>query len=134
MFQVNEYRIVFKRVWHESREIDVKATPRLACAPGTLANDGRYDTICEIYVKDDTQEVPNFTGIAKLHPNDTPDKIVGKKIALRNAIGTWDSVRKEWDYNCANFYKKGVRIDIWKAFWAWVESWSRSMGYSNRNK
>jgi hypothetical protein len=68
-------------------------------------------------------KVPRFTGIAKLHPKDKPDKIVGKKIALRNAIGVWIEYSKKWQYNCADFYNKPVRTAIWTAFWNWVSQW-----------
>ena len=80
MFIVNNYKIAFKRVWLE-RTVDINGA--------YVYGNGRYDTICEIYVCKDF--APRFTGIAKLHPNDQPDKIIGKKIALRNAIGVWDA-------------------------------------------
>ena len=113
MFKVNEYIIVFKRVWQERK---------------SSYSNGRYDTKCEIYLH--TRETPDFTGIARLHPNDKPDKIVGKKIALRNAMGRLvrrlidDKVIYEWEWNCAEFYNKEVRTAIWKAFWEWVAAWT----------
>ena len=120
MFSVNEYKIVFKRVWHDAHP-----------------SDGRYDTKCEIYVQDKSmvgsgfkkvyRKEPSFTGIAKLHPNDRPDKTLGKKIALRNAIGYFVIVEGSWEYNCADFYKKEVRTAIWKAFWKWVKSWAEQI-------
>lgn len=116
MFKVNEYKIVFKRVW----------TKRVDCKYGMYAiGDGRYDTVCEIYVQDRTKlssklndivyhKEPSFTGIARLHPNDTPDKIVGKKIALRNAL----------DMGFLSLpVNKDIRTAIWKAFWEWVAAW-----------
>jgi len=101
MFTVNEYKIVFKRRW-QNKCTDFNGK--------YLLGDGRYDTVCEIYVKDNGaySQKPCFTGIAKLHPNDRPDKIIGKKIALRNAMVVWDHVS---------------RTPIWKAFWGWVASW-----------
>lgn len=120
MFKVNEYKIVFKRVWHwypvskGSRE-------------GLVRRSGRYDTKCEIYVHqpgaEKTEGKPRFIGIAKLHPNDQPDKIIGKKIALRNAIGVWDAESEEWSYSCSEFFNKEVRSTIWTHFWAWVADW-----------
>ena len=126
MFTVNEYKIVFKRRWH-LRTSDY--------------GNGRYDTVCEIYYTSDKCKVssksnqivyrkePSFTGIAKLHPNDQPDKIIGKKIALRNAIG-FVKFKNEIYYRFltanqqAAFSQKEVRTAIWKAFWDWVANWS----------
>lgn len=129
MFKVNNYKIVFKRKWQ-------------VCYPnpdepsiGIRIMNGRYDTVCEIYTRDKgvvTSDPSNIvwnnfyfiSGTARLHPNDCPDKIVGKKIALRNAIGVWDAENEEWIYNCAEFYNKPVRTAIWKAFHAWVDQWN----------
>ena len=130
MFTVNEYKIVFKRRWHE-RATDINGA--------YIYGSGRYDTVCEIYVQDKTMvrqdkldgivfnKEPSFTGVAKLHPNDKPDKIVGKKIALRNAIGKYNPKTECLIYSCADFYNKSVRTAIWKAFWLWVASWFTGM-------
>ncbi|HUX47305.1 MAG TPA: hypothetical protein VMV58_04765 [Desulfosporosinus sp.] len=108
MFTVNEYKIVFKKRWHGCHK----------------KVNGRYDTVCEIYVKD--LEVPRFTGIAKLHPNDHVDRILGKKIAMRNAIGYFElKDSPKHNFRCADFYNKSVRTAIWKAFQAWVAMWPK---------
>ncbi|MHC4526244.1 MAG: hypothetical protein ACYS29_00090 [Planctomycetota bacterium] len=121
MFTANQYKIVFKRVWHDHNDV-LDICHNNHC-------DGRYDTKCEIWLDSrPNATLPAFIGIARLHPNDKPDKIVGKKIALRNAIGyvvravTTDG-EIMYDYNCANFYNKDVRTAIWKAFWTWVLHW-----------
>jgi len=121
MFTIGDYKIVFRRRWH-LRTSDY--------------GNGRYDTVCEICVKENGAyyQKPKFTGIAKLHPNDKPDKIVGKKIALRNAIGVWIEYSKEWQYNCADFYNKPVRTAIWTAFWTWVSSWPVSINWELHNR
>ena len=130
MFSVNEYKIVFKRRWHKDRVFD----------PAGLKWSGRYDTVCEIYHTSDKCKVsseskqiiyrlkPSFTGIARLHPNDRPDKIVGKKIALRKAMGEYNPETECLIYNCADFYNKSVRTAIWKAFRKWVKSWTERIG------
>ena len=122
MFKVNEYKIVFKRVWHE-RSTDINGL--------YVYGSGRYDTVCEIYVESHyvAKESPRFTGVAKLHPNDKPDKIVGKKIALRNAIGLVKSKDQPFLHFSTlqqqdAFSKKKVRTAIWEAFFAWVVLWS----------
>ena len=102
MFTLNGYKIVFRRRW-QNKCTDFNGK--------YLLGDGRYDTVCEIYIRD--IKFPSYTGIAKLHPNDRPDKIVGKKIALRNAMKEYRHV-----------FDKGIRTVIWKAFFAWVESWN----------
>jgi hypothetical protein len=100
MFTVGKYKVTFKRKWHHYL---------------TGGTHGRYNTHCAIFRCDDPE--PAFTGRAKLHPNDQPDKIVGKKIALKNAM--WFGARLEPNL-CL---RREVRTEIWQAFWAWVESW-----------
>lgn len=138
MFKVNEYKIVFKRVWHQpERHLATCMEEHRPCkCDKILKLNGRYDTVCEIWLEQGNvrMEVPRFTGIAKLHPNDKPDKIVGKKIALRNAIGVWDSVNEEWSYSCAEFFDKAVRTAIWRAFWVWVASWPVSINVELHNR
>jgi len=100
------------------------ADPLIACPE----LNGRYDTVCEIWI--DGLEVPKFNGVAKLHPKDKPDKIEGKRVALREAIGL---VKVEGQpflhFKTVNqqsaFYNKSVRTEIWKAFWEWVASWNK---------
>jgi len=113
MFTVNEYKMVFKRRWHQTRLQAEDYGSGYIIPDG----DGRYDTVCEIWISG--LEVPRFTGVAKLHPNDQPDKIVGKKIALRNAIIDRGA------YNNWAFQDKSIRSAIWKAFWAWVATWAK---------
>jgi len=129
MFHVNEYKIVFKRRWHQKR---LRKDSDPAHADPTLVeedSDGRYDTVCEIYVhvtgsgsgsKGLYHGTPRFTGIAKLHPNDQPDKIVGKKIALRNALEKAVPCHPNKLYT----HNKQVRTAIWKTFWGWVASFN----------
>ena len=69
-------------------------------------NESRFDTVCRI----NYDGLPPFIGVAKLHPNDKPDKIIGKKIALANAMH-------------GRIKLKDNRTVIWKAFLQWVESW-----------
>ena len=118
MFTVNQYKIVFKRIWHTDED-------------GEPLLNGRYDTMCEIYKVNEAMVSPSrtdgivwntspfFVGIAKLHPNDRPDKIIGKKVALQNAI--WDGYQED-SRLCL---RKPARTAIWKAFWKWVDSWSK---------
>jgi len=115
MFKVNRYTIKFKRRWHLQENL-----PAEEIKFWKKHGDGRYDTICEIYVED--LEVPRFTGIARLHPNDCPNKIEGKKIALCNAIGIYRPEKDRIVYNCTEFYNKKFRTEIWKAFWKWAKS------------
>ena len=128
MFKVNEYRIVFKRRWCQpGRHTDICVNrflpKKVPCGCNKILKlNGRYDTVCEIYTRDRTmtcltridglvyRKEPTFTGVAKLHPNDQPDKIIGKKIALRNATKDWDKVS---------------RTLIWTHFWGWVADWKK---------
>ena len=107
MFTVNEYKIVFKRRWHQPRP---QVMFKFEYIP---ENNGRYDTVCEIWIPE--LEVPLFVGVVRLHPNDKPDKITGKKLALLKAMtGTEAAYR---------FSAKSTRTEIWQAFWSWVSSW-----------
>ena len=96
MFEISGYKVTFMRVWRDKKY-------------------GRYDTECAITRK--FQDVADY-GLAHLHPNDKPDKIVGKKIALGKALKRAE-VGKE------------LRTMIWKAFWAWVAKWPEA-GYKER--
>jgi len=116
MFQVNEYKIVFRRRWH-LRTSDY--------------GNGRYDTVCEIYKigLEESSSEPSFTGVAKLHPNDSVDRIVGKKLALKRALDAMlPSDEQRYGEILSNYYErqfknKAERTAIWKAFWTWVASW-----------
>jgi len=103
MFKVEGYIITFTRIWHEV-SVDSK---------GIHHRTGRYDTLCQIiHVTGNCCD----TGYARLHPKDKPDKIVGKKVALHNAMcvnGGWRN----------KFWLKSRRTAIWEAFWAWVATW-----------
>jgi len=113
MFTTGNYKIVFKKRWHDKRR-PLSKYLRESKAVKMPETDGRYDTVCEIYRNDGTKEVPRYAGIAKLHPNDYVDRVVGKKVALQYAL-------KE----IAN---KDYRTMIWKAFWSWVSQWPNQVG------
>jgi len=98
MFEVNGFKVTFQRIWTDQKR-------------------GRYDTFCEVNLPGDTINWPR-SALAHLHPNDKPDKIVGKKIALGKALKRAE-VGKE------------LRTMIWKAFWAWVAKWPEA-GYKER--
>lgn len=98
-----QLRIRFYKTWPD-KELG------LPCPP-------RYTTVCEIQ-NEDTEEVV-FTGHAKIHPNDIPDRIIGKKVALTNALLFCSHGPTVWNF------PKYVRTEIWAAFWEWVENWNR---------
>jgi len=134
MFTVGDYKIVFSRQWHE-RGTDINGK--------YVYGSGRYDTVCEITdlsVCSDWEE-NHFTGVAKLHPNDQVDQIVGKKLALKRALdaawpfddsgisGTVFEMRKH------DAERKFHRTEIWKAFWQWVANWSnQAISLENNNE
>lgn len=91
MFQVGDYIVTFMRLWRDKK-----------C--------GRYDTSCAItYIGYGDSHL----GVAYLHPNDKPDKIIGKKVALGKALESGGA-------------DKELRRMIWKAFWQWVSGWPNS--------
>ena len=111
MFTAGGYKIVFKRRWHEKRERQILFDGKRRISD----NNGRYDTVCEVW--DTDLNIIQNRGLAKLHPNDKVDKVVGKKVALQNAI--------EGEQNRSGLlFDKPKRTEIWKAFWAWVKSWN----------
>jgi len=79
-------------------------------------------TLCRI--RDITSEA-FCSGLATLHPNDTYDKVEGKKVALSHAMRNWKT-----DFD------KDARTEIWQQFWLWVRTWSHSnaMRYESRGK
>lgn len=98
MFETTEFRIQFQRV-----NVDLKS--------------GRYDTLCNIYRKgefESDRRIPICSGLAILHPNDVPNKIIGKKIALSKVIPQVTTL------NLFKFKRK----EIWNAFWKWIASWN----------
>ncbi len=101
MFKVEGYRIRF-----EKRYLNNQAMMK-----------GRFDTLCEIYR--DGQIHNAGCGIARLHPNDNPDRIVGKRIALAKALATVSELSNGY------LRSKKRRTIIWKAFLVWVKSWKK---------
>ena len=80
----------------------------------------RYTTVCEIENRD-KEEVISI-GYAHLRPNDMPNKVIGKKVALTNAliltkedVGSIEVVHRN--------FPKHIRTDIWEAFWEWIANW-----------
>lgn len=114
MFQVGDYKIVFSKL-HGCHNMF----------------NGRYDTLCEIYVGI-KPALPRWSGIAKLHPNDQVDRIVGKKVALRNALEKafpFDDPGVSglaFELMKADAERKFNRQVIWGAFWCWVSQWPNS--------
>lgn len=104
MFETEGWRFVFKNLYHEDKS-------------------GRFDTLCGIYAKYEKVigKVPVYEGIARLHPNDAPDKIVGKKQALLVAM------KKSNGFYWADFYSKKARTVIWEAFWSWINISSKKV-------
>lgn len=104
MFETENYRFKFERV-------------------NVCKRSGRYDTLCSVYVNDgftSSEVIPLFTGLAVLHPNDRPDKVIGKKMALLRAM----KKQKTGQYR-TSFWTKAKRTEVWQAFWSWVSSWSK---------
>lgn len=101
MFTVNNYRISFCKNYS-------LIVPK-------RAQQGHYDTCCKIVdfsLVDESGEVVNkYEATAYLHPNDKPDKIIGKKVALTKALAKIKGLDKQ------------KRTKIWMAFWIWVASW-----------
>ena len=114
------YKIVFRRQWHQPRpQSEFEDIPD---------NNGRYDTVCEIWEANDDLS-SRFVGVAKLHPKDKLNKVLGKKIALLNAmikriVWLTDPITNKREKHIEWYFSKQDRTEIWKAFWVWVKSWN----------
>ena len=97
MFRVDKYKIDFMRLPNGS-------------------------TLCRI--RDITSDA-FCSGLATLHPNDSYDRVEGKKIALSHAMRNW-----KMDFD------KSMRVKIWKQFWLWVRTWSHknAIKYEGRGR
>ncbi len=89
---------------------------------------GRFDTKCWIYCKAEEpypyswMKIPYCSGKAVLHPNDKPDRVLGKKIALRNALfNRFGSIKGPLYHE--EFKPWSIRKMIWEGFWRWVGCW-----------
>jgi len=121
MFRVENYKITFDKQWHDFSVVN-------NIDGSLMQKSGRHNTRC--HITHGNMISPTWIGKANLHPNDKVDKITGKKIALRNAmIKRWkvkvlpndEKIRIPVYHH--EFYQKSKRTKIWKAFWAWTESW-----------
>ena len=95
MFIVRPYRISFEKSY---------------LIKTMLKNTGRFDTVCRI--ESETAGLLS-KGVAYIHPNDNPNKIMGKKVALTKALANLQT-------------NKFIRTQIWIAFWKWIESWKET--------
>ena len=96
MFTAAGYKIMFKRKHNKCFQIMI---------PG-IGYQNRDVTLCTVR---ELERNRTIVRPAILHPEDTYNKITGKKIALTKAIESLD---------------RRTRTIIWEAFWEWVESWS----------
>ena len=95
MFRVDNYRVSFRR----SNTINLRKN--------------NYDTVCNI--QNDITDM-QYHNVAYLHPSDSYNKIIGKKIALTKTLTNMK-------------LNKHLRTKIWNAFWLWVESWNGKRRY-----
>jgi len=118
MFRIEKYRITFDKHCHDFSVVN-------NIDGSLIQGSGRYDTCCHII--HGNMVSPTWNGKALLHPNDPVDKIIGKKIALRNAMIRGHRIdpisKKKIPIYHLEFNHKPTRTKIWKAFWAWTESW-----------
>ncbi|MBE3035715.1 MAG: hypothetical protein IMZ70_01325 [Candidatus Atribacteria bacterium] len=122
MFTIGDYKIVFRRKWHD-KERHLRSCDRkkpCLCNKGLKIN-GRYDTVCEIF----HQNILSSIVTVKLHPNDQVDRIVGKKLALKRALDAMlpSDDQKYGDllsvYYERKFKNRAERTAIWGAFWSY---------------
>ena len=115
MFKVGNLRINFK---HEHHLLSEKNG--MSCYEGT----GRFGVTC--FIKKEYGE-NMCIGRVLVHKGDLPDRVIGKKYALMKAMiagyttyGKGEKIKKPI-YHAG--LTKLIRTEIWKAFWAWTETW-----------
>ena len=113
MFKVGNLKINFK---HEYFYVSEKT------GEPVYEGTGRFGVTCFIY-QEGVEEVISV-GSVLIHKGDQPDRVIGKKYALRKAlikkayfVGKRHVIIWQWD--------KHMRTKIWDAFWEWVESWDK---------
>ena len=89
---------------------------------------GKFGVTCSVYLKDG--DTPLFQGTVRPYYKDQPDRILGKKYALREALVNKRIKRKSAGEDILSTYivwnfTKTERTEIWNAFWEWVESWDK---------
>jgi len=89
---------------------------------------GKFGVTCSVYLKDG--DTPLFQDTVRPYYKDQPDRILGKKYALREALVNKRIKRKSAGKDILSTYivwnfTKTERTEIWNAFWEWVESWDK---------
>ena len=74
MFKVGKLKICFKHFKYVDAGFEENKT-------------GKFGVICNIYLKD--RDTPLFQGTVRPYYKDQPDRILGKKYALREALIIW---------------------------------------------
>jgi len=115
MFKVDGYKINF---WRFTGNIPIPSQ-------GMVLRDITSCSIRKEGQKEEEEDI--YSGLTVLNPIDEYDKVVGKKIALTHALTqetiyikdeTGTKVKRIIWHVC-----KEIRVEIWKAFWEWVDSW-----------
>ena len=113
MFKVGNLKINFK---HEYFYVSEKT------GEPVYEGTGRFGVTCFIYQEGVEEAIS--VGSVLIHKGDQPDRVIGKKYALRKAlikkayfVGKRHVIIWQWD--------KHIRTKIWDAFWDWVESWDK---------
>ena len=113
MFKVGNLKINFK---HEYFYVSEKT------GEPVYEGTGRFGVTCFIYQEGVEEAIS--VGSVLIHKGDQPDRIIGKKYALRKAL-----IKKAYFVEKRHViiwqWDKHMRTKIWDAFWDWIESWDK---------
>jgi len=114
MFKVGNLKINFK---HEYFYVSEKT------GEPVYEGTGRFGVTCFIYQEGVEEAIS--VGSVLIHKGDQPDRVIGKKYALRKALRVADVWNDNKQITCTLLFPKQKRTEIWDAFWDWVESWDK---------
>ena len=113
MFRVENLRISFRHEYFHISENTGKPVYE-----GT----GRFGVTCFIAKEGRQEDMCIGIGSVLIHKGDQPDRILGKKYALRKAL-----IKQAYFVGKRHIIvwrlEKEKRTKIWKAFWTWTETW-----------
>jgi len=114
MFKVKNLKISFR---HEHLHLSEKT------GEPVYKGTGRFGVTC--FIQQEGIEEDIYIGSVLIHKGGQPDRVTGKKYALRKAMIAAEGLDTDGHLAIIWYFPKRQRTEIWKAFWEWVESWDK---------
>ena len=115
MFKVKNLKISFR---HEHLHLSEKT------GEPVYKGTGRFGVTCFIQqegIEEDIYII--YIGSVLIHKGGQPDRVTGKKYALRKAMIAAEGLDTDGHLAIIWYFPKRQRTEIWKAFWEWVKTW-----------